>query len=138
MQLQPSRLFAAYLILLLALSITALYFSLGLLYCILIAIPLTLHSTYLFYRLALLKSPKSWLTIKHFPDCIELTNQAHETYCAELLPDTTVTPFVIVLRLKFEQYKLAQSLLIFPDSLSKQDFHRLRVLLRFAHTSVKI
>ena len=50
---------------------------------------------------------------------------------AALLPGAVVSPLMIVLRIRMESRRVAQSFIILTDSLEAEDFRRLRVWLRW-------
>jgi hypothetical protein len=50
---------------------------------------------------------------------------------AAILPDSTVFSWLVVLRLKTDGRKRAISLLLFPDHMSREEFRRLRLWLRW-------
>ncbi len=76
-----------------------------------------------------LKMKKSIRKIRLIGDICEFSDQLH-SYPVKLLGDSVVSRFCCILRYKTPDYFLAQSCVIFRDSLKQDDYRKLLVYLK--------
>lgn len=93
---------------------------------------IALFAVYFFVRRqVLLLSPASIISIRLQPEEVVLVSRAGNEYAGRLARSTVVTPWLTVLNVRLPQHMRLQSVVIFPDSMEREDFRRLRVLLRW-------
>lgn len=128
--IKPSFYFKLYAVLLISGSIFAvLYSSLFLWIKIFLLVLVGLYGHVLWLSSSL-KSPES-ITRLRLQSGRCLLNDQSDYFLADILGDTTITSFVTVLRFKKMGSTRKQSCLIFCDAVSKEEYRRLRVGLRY-------
>ena len=87
---------------------------------------------YHFIRDVILLLPDSWRKIVVVPDGIFITTQDGSRIYGRVANKTTVSPYFVVLMMKFEGRYFTDSRVIFPDAMSNDEFRELCVFLKFS------
>lgn len=94
------------------------------------AISLALYGVYTLWRYGLLKSSKSILCMEYHGQGSWMVYTPQRHFNASIKRDSTVTPFISVIRLQEQGKRLPLSLLVCPDSLPPSIYRQWTVLLR--------
>lgn len=88
------------------------------------------YSGWMLWRFALLRGKDSILRLKHERENYWLIETPRGAVRGELCKDSTVTQFACVLRFKVPGQFWTQTAIVFHDSLSKEQYQQLIVILR--------
>ena len=64
-------------------------------------------------------------------DRLEVGGGSNDRSAANILPDSVVFPWVVVLRYRVEGLRRATNVVLFPDQMANDDFRRLSLWLRW-------
>ena len=64
-------------------------------------------------------------------DRLEVGGRSNDRSAANILPDSVVFPWVVVLRYRVEGLRRATNVVLFPDQMANDDFRRLSLWLRW-------
>lgn len=91
-----------------------------------------LSLTYYLARDAFLLLPDSWHEISLDQGDVVIVNRRGSRLIGRILNKTAVSPYFIVLCIKFEGFNLLHSRVIFPDALNADTFREICVRLKYA------
>lgn len=88
------------------------------------------YSAYQFWRTLLLKHRESIISLRSLSDGNWLLNLANKEEKGILRGDSTITPFVAVLRFQIDNRRLPLTCLVFKDSLERDQYRQLLVIVK--------
>lgn len=97
-----------------------------------LTLALLLLAGFVIPRLILRTHPAAWRRLKLTPEGWQLWSSQAGWQSAQLLSDTWLSPYAIVLRFKLQAGGRVQTICLLPDSLSLKRHRQLRVRLRFS------
>ena len=133
MAIKPSPIFAVLLLFMhttaaIAVYLTAIPLQAMLALILLVASSLTYHLA----RDVLLRLPNSWREVTLVQGGVSVVAQDGSGFLGQIENRTTVSPYVIVLRVRLEGRRQAVTRVIFPDALDAGAFRELCVQLKFS------
>jgi len=96
-----------------------------------LAVLLVFSLAYYLRRDALLSLPSSHVAIRLDGDHVVLTSLSGSQLSGQILRDSVVTPVLTILNILPQGKHRMRSVVIFPDSMDKERFRELRVLLKW-------